>query len=80
MANSNQTPREEEIHFLTLCPVYQEKKVFYFEYSNKEHRISINRMAPDDVFLLLINPPSKKKQVQKFIAKYVFDCYEQADH
>ena len=37
-------------------------------------------MAPDDVFLLLINPSSKKKQVQKFIAKYVFDCYEQADH
>ena len=34
---------------------------------------AINRMAPDDVFLLLINPPSKKKQVQKFIAKYVFD-------
>ena len=33
-------------------------------------------MAPDDVFLLLINPPSKNKPVQKLIAKYVFDCYE----
>ena len=32
-------------------------------------------MAPDDVFLLLINPPSKNKPVQKLIAKYVFDCY-----
>ena len=33
-------------------------------------------MAPDDVFLLLINPPSKNKPVQKLIAKYLFDCYE----
>ena len=42
---------------------------------NKEYRI-VNRMTPDDVFLLLINPPSKNKPVQKLIAKYVFDCYE----
>ena len=27
-------------------------------------------MAPDDVFLLLINPPSKNKPMQKLIAKY----------
>ena len=33
-------------------------------------------MAPDDVFLLLINPPNKNKPVQKLIAKCVFDCYE----
>ena len=33
-------------------------------------------MAPDDVFLLLINPPSENKPVQKLIAKHVFDCYE----
>ena len=32
-------------------------------------------MAPDDVFLLLINPPRKYKPMQKLIAKYVFDCY-----
>ena len=43
---------------------------------NKEYRISVYRMAPDDVFMLLINPPSKNKQVQKLIAKYVRDCYE----
>ena len=36
----------------------------------------VNRMAPDDVFLFLINPPSKNKPVQKLIAKYVFDCCE----
>ena len=39
------------------------------EYLNKEYRISVNRKAPDDVFLLLINPPSKNKPVQKLIAK-----------
>ena len=33
-------------------------------------------MAPDDVFRLLINSPSKNKPVQKLIAEYVFDCYE----
>ena len=58
---------EDEIHFLTLYPVYQEKKSILF-WILKEYRISINRMAPDDVFLLLINPPSKKKHVQKLIA------------
>ena len=67
---------EDEIHFLTLCPAYQEKRKNLFEYLNKEYRIAVNRMAPDDVFLLLINPPSKNKPVQKLIAKYVFDCYE----
>ena len=65
-----------EIYFLTLCPAYQEKRSTLFEYLNKEYTISVNRMAPDDVFLLLINPPSKNKPVQKLIAKYVFDCYE----
>ena len=72
---------EDEIHFLTLCPAYQEKRKNLFEYLNNEYRIAVNRiavnrMAPDDVFLLLINPPSKNKPVQKLIAKYVFDCYE----
>ena len=66
----------KDCHFLTLCPAYQEKRIIFFEYLNKEYRISLNRMAPDDVFLLLINPPSKNKPVQKLIAKYVFDCYE----
>ena len=61
---------------LTLCPAYQEKRSTLFEYLNKEYRISVNRMAPDDVFLLLINPPSENKPVQKLIAKHVFDCYE----
>ena len=67
---------EDEVHFLTLYPEYQEKRSTLFEYLNKEYRISVNRMAPDNVFLLLINPPSKNKPVQKLIAKYVFDCYE----
>ena len=59
-----------------IRPAYQEKRKNLFEYLNKEYRIAVNRMAPDDVFLLFINPPSKNKPVQKLIAKYVFDCYE----
>ena len=35
---------EDEIHFLTLCPTYQEKRSTLFEYLNKEYRISVNRM------------------------------------
>ena len=67
---------EDEIRFLTLCPAYQEKRSTLSEYLNKEYRISVNRMAPDNVFLLLINPLSKNKPVQKLIARYVFDFYE----
>ena len=39
---------EDEIHFLTLCPAYQEKRSTLFEYLNKEYRISVNRMAPEE--------------------------------
>ena len=59
---------------LNSVPCVSRKNLF--EYLNKEYRIAVNRMAPDDVFLLLINPPNKNKPVQKLIAKYVFDCYE----
>ena len=64
---------EDEIHFLTLCPAYRKN---LFEYLNKEYRIAVNKTAPDDVFLLLINPPNKNKPAQKLIAKFVLDCYE----
>jgi len=30
---------EDEIHFLTLCPAYQENRNTLFEYLNKEYRI-----------------------------------------
>ena len=53
---------EDEIHFLTLCPAYQEKISTLFEYLNKEYRISVNRMAPDDVFLLLITLRARTNQ------------------
>ena len=71
---------EDEIHFLTLCPAYQEKRSTLFEYLNKEYRISVNRMAPDDVFLLLINPPNKNKPVQKLIAKTYSTAMRKEDH
>ena len=61
-------------------PCVSGKKNTLFEYLHKEYRISVNRMAPDDVFVLLINPPSKNKPVQKLIAKYIFYCHEKEDH
>ena len=44
-----------------LCPAYQEKRSTLFEYLNKEYRISVNRMAPDDVFSV-VNQPSEQEQ------------------
>ena len=68
---------EDEIHFLTLRPAYQEKRSTLFKYLNKEYRTSVNRMAPDDVFLLLINLRVLQGQTsEKLIAKFIFDCYE----
>ena len=60
---------KDEIHFLTLCPAYQEKRSTLFEYLNKEYRISVNRMAPDDVFLLLIKPSEQEQTSAKVIFK-----------
>ena len=39
---------EDEIQFLALCLAYQEKRSTLFEYLNKEYRISVNRMAPEE--------------------------------
>ena len=60
---------EDEIHFLTLCPAYQEKRSTLFEYLNKEYRISVNRMAPDDVFLLLIKASEQEQTSAKVNCK-----------
>ena len=68
-------PSHGLFQFRNSVPCLSRKKK-EFEYLHKEYRIAVNRMAPDDVFLLLINPPNKNKPVQKLIAKYVFDCYE----
>ena len=50
-----------------------------FEYLNKEYRISVNRMAPDDVFLFLINPSSKNNSV-KLIANTYSTAMRKEDH
>ena len=65
---------------------FKRKRSWHYEQSLPEYKFFesplpafpglVNRMAPDDVFLFLINPPSKNKPVQKLIAKYVFDCCE----
>ena len=50
---------EDEIHFLTLCPAYREKRKNLFEYLIKEYRVAVNRMAPDDA---AVNKPSEQEQ------------------
>ena len=42
----------------------------------KEYRIKISRMAPNKIFMFSINPPSGNAEIQKLIAKHVFECFE----
>ena len=67
---------EDEKHFLVSCPVYQEKRKFLFECLYKELKIPIVKMSTENIFLLLLNPPSNNVKLQKIIAKHIHDCYE----
>ena len=67
---------EDEKHFLVSCPVYQEKRKSLFECLYKEFKISMVEMTTENVFLLLLNPPSNNVELQKIIAKHIHDCYE----
>ena len=51
---------EDEYHFLTECPVYQEKKNVLFDNSKNEHLIRMHKMSPNEIFMFLINLPSVK--------------------
>ena len=67
---------EDEKHFLVSCPVYQEKRKSLFECLYKEFKILIVKMSTENIFLLLLNPPSNNVESQKIIAKHKHDCYE----
>ena len=67
---------EDEYHFLNICPSYQEKRCSLVDYLQKEYIIKIRRMAPNKIFMFLINPPSGNAKTQKLIAKHVFECFE----
>ena len=67
---------EDEKHFLVSCPGYQEKRKSLFEHLSTEFKIPIGKMSTENIFLLLLNPPSNNTELQKIIAKYVHECYE----
>ena len=67
---------EDEKHFLVSCPAYQEKRKSLFERLSREFKIPIAKMSTENIFLLLLNPPSNNIELQKIIAKYVHECYE----
>ena len=67
---------EDEKHFLISCSVYQEKRKSLFECLSKKIKIPIAKMSTENIFLLLLNPPSNNVELQKIIAKHIHDCYE----
>ena len=75
-AQSLQFISEDEKHFLVSCPVYQEKRKFLFECLYKEFKIPIKEMSTENIFLLLLNPPSNDVDLQKLVAKHIHNCYE----
>ena len=67
---------EDEKHFLISCSVYQEKRKSLFECLSKKFKLPIVKMLTENLFLLLLNPPSNDAELQKMIAKHMHDCYE----
>ena len=59
----------------------RKEKFLLINYLKNEHLIS-DRMSPKEVFVFLINPPapapapSGKAEIQKLIAKHVFECFK----
>ena len=49
---------EDEKHFLISCSVYQEKRKSLFECLSKKFKLPIVKMSTENIFLLLLNPPS----------------------
>ena len=43
-----------------------------FQLSQKEYRIKISRMSPNEKFIFLINPPSGNVKIQKLTAKHIY--------
>ena len=39
-------------------------------------QLPIAKMSTENIFLLLLNPPSNNAELQKIIAKHMHDCYE----
>ena len=67
---------EDEYHFLTVCPAYQEKRNVVFDNVKNEHLIRGNKISPNEILLFLINPPKDQPETQKLKVKYVFEYFK----
>ena len=67
---------EDEYHFLTVCPAYQEKRNVVFDNVKNEHLIRGNKISPNEILMFLINPPKDQPETQKLKVKYVFEYFE----
>ena len=47
-----------------------------FECLSTKFKIPIGKISTENIFLLLLNPPSNNIELQKIIAKHVHECYE----
>ena len=67
---------EDEYHFLTVCPAYQEKRNVVFDNVKNEHLIRGNKISPNEILMFLINPPKDQPETQKLKVKHVFECFK----
>ena len=67
---------EDEYHFLTVCPAYQEKRNVVFDNVKNEHLIRGNKISPNEILMFLINPPKDQPETQKLKVKYVFEYFK----
>ena len=67
---------EDEYHFLTVCPAYQEKRNVVFDNVKNEHLIRGNKISPNEILMFLINPPKDQPEIQKLKVKYVFEYFK----
>ena len=67
---------EDEYHFLTLCPAYQEKRNVVFDNLKNEHFIRGNKISPNEIFMFLINHPKDQPETEKLKVKHVFEYFK----
>ena len=65
--------KEDEIHFLLRCPIYQEIRNTFLKEMKAQNIFDANTLSENDVFKKIINP---NKTVAQRVAKYVEDCFK----
>ena len=69
--SSCQEQVEDEKHFLLKCPLYATVRQELFN-STEFRNIDRNKLSEDQLFMMLINPPSS---TQCLVSKYIYNCF-----